>query len=50
MSIIKRLQNALQYVWDGAARIFSPADDKYPESGVQPFEGEPFDERKEHTY
>ena len=40
MNIIKWLQDIVQ----GVARIFSPPDDQYPETGVQPFEGDPYEE------
>lgn len=29
----------MRYVSEAAIRIFSPSDDNYPNSGVQPFEG-----------
>jgi hypothetical protein len=31
---------AIQYVVDAAGRIFTSSKDEYPESGVQPFEGD----------
>ena len=34
-------QKVFRYVYDAFVRIFSPRDDDYPETGVQPFEGEP---------
>ncbi|MCU0517561.1 MAG: hypothetical protein MUC60_12010 [Oscillatoria sp. Prado101] len=42
MNLPKTVEDAMQYVMAAAARIFSPTDDKYPEVGVQPFEGEPY--------
>jgi hypothetical protein len=30
-----------RYIASGAARIFSPDDDNYPKTGVQPFTGDP---------
>jgi len=45
MNLPKVLEDAMQYVMAAAGRIFSPTDDKYPEVGVQPFEGEPNKER-----
>jgi hypothetical protein len=30
-----------RYIAAGAARIFSPDDDDYPKTGVQPFTGDP---------
>ena len=41
MNVIKQWwNNANRYLWEAAARIFSPIDDNYPMIGVQPFEGE----------
>lgn len=48
MGTVKRMVNAVNqsvqkstaWVWDAARRIFSPNDDDYPATGVQPFEGE----------
>lgn len=34
-------QKAIHYISGGVTRIFSPADDNYPTSGVQPYEGDP---------
>ena len=42
MSISKTLKNIVQYITEGFARIFSPTDDEYPATGVQPFEGEEY--------
>jgi len=39
MNLSKSLANAMRYVSEAAVRIFSPSDDNYPNSGVQPFEG-----------
>jgi len=36
----------VRYLWEGVSRIFSPSDDRYPSTGVQPFEGEPADDKK----
>jgi hypothetical protein len=45
MAVFNKLQETLQYVWEGIQRIFGPTDDEYPKTGVQPYEGEPADER-----
>lgn len=42
MNISKMMDNLIQYISEAIARIFGPTDDEYPETGVQPFEGEPF--------
>ncbi|MEG4284776.1 isochorismate synthase [Microcoleus sp. A006_D1] len=39
MNLSKSFANAMRYVSEAAVRIFSPSDDNYPNSGVQPFEG-----------
>jgi hypothetical protein len=39
MNLSKSFANAMRYVSEAAIRIFSPSDDNYPNSGVQPFEG-----------
>lgn len=40
VSIGRPIQQASDWVLGAAGRIFSPSDDEYPETGVQPFEGE----------
>jgi hypothetical protein len=40
-------QKVFRYLSGGFLRIFSPRDDNYPETGVQPFEGKPAD-KKDH--
>ncbi|MCU0517560.1 MAG: hypothetical protein MUC60_12005 [Oscillatoria sp. Prado101] len=47
MNLPKVLEDAMQYVMAAAGRIFRPSDDKYPEVGVQPFQGEP--NKKRHS-
>lgn len=37
-----KLFGLVQYLTEGFARIFSPTDDHYPETGVQPFDSEPY--------
>jgi hypothetical protein len=46
----QKLAGMLQYLWDGVKRIFTARDDNYPATGVQPFDGEPVDEQKQHTW
>ncbi len=40
MNISKIFENITRYISQAVARIFSPTDDAYPKTGVQPFEGE----------
>ncbi len=42
MVIVKTLKNIVQYLTEGFARIFKPSDDQYPAIGIQPFEGEEY--------
>lgn len=42
MNIADSLQRALQFVWEGVLRLFSPDDGVYPAVGFQPFEGTPY--------
>ncbi len=44
--MFKALQNLVQYITEGFARIFSPSDDEYPEVGVQPFDSEAYSPSK----
>jgi hypothetical protein len=39
-------QKIIRYLAEATIRIFSPSDDQYPKTGVQPFEGDPA--KKEH--
>ncbi len=39
MNLSKSLTNAIRFVSEAAIRLFSPSDDNYPNTGVQPFEG-----------
>jgi hypothetical protein len=45
MSFSKMFANMTQYISEAVARIFGPTDDEYPNTGVQPFEGEPYKEK-----
>ncbi len=47
MKIFPWLQDTVQSILKGVARIFQPTDDNYPNTGVQPFEGEAYDERQQ---
>lgn len=46
MKIATMLDKIIGYFSDAAARIFGPNRDKYPATGLQPFEG---DVNKENT-
>jgi hypothetical protein len=46
MGIYKMFDNMTRYISEAAVRIFSPSDDAYPVTGVQPFTGEPFHKNK----
>lgn len=40
MSIPKVIDDVIQYFSGAVSRIFAPSDDHYPNTGVQPFEGD----------
>ncbi|MCU0535107.1 MAG: hypothetical protein MUD14_14565 [Hydrococcus sp. Prado102] len=40
MKLLSKIQENIQEVWKNILRIFSPPDDDYPKTGIQPFEGE----------
>ncbi|MEO1348191.1 MAG: hypothetical protein AAFW84_05225 [Cyanobacteria bacterium J06635_15] len=39
-SLFQFLQQMLDDISKASGRVFSPSDDDYPKSGVQPFEGD----------
>jgi hypothetical protein len=39
-SITNLIQKIVNYLSGGTTRIFTPTDDNYPATGVQPFEGD----------
>ncbi|MEO1147918.1 MAG: isochorismate synthase [Cyanobacteria bacterium J06638_22] len=40
MKALVSVNRALQYLWEGAFRIFTPNRDEVPAIGVQPYTGE----------
>ena len=47
MSIPKVIDDVIQYVSGAVSRIFSLSDDQYPNTGVQPFDGDV--DKKNHS-
>jgi hypothetical protein len=45
-SIGDATQQVVRYILSGFTRIFSPTKDDYPNVGIQPFEGEPADDKQ----
>lgn len=41
MKIFQWIQDIIQSIWNDVSGLFQPTDDDYPETGVQPFEGDP---------
>ncbi|MBV6626917.1 MAG: hypothetical protein KI793_28925 [Rivularia sp. (in: Bacteria)] len=39
-SVVEIPQKLIDFTTNGISRIFSPSDDDYPKSGVQPYEGD----------
>ena len=48
MKIFQWIENIVQYLANGVSRLFQSSDDDYPKTGVQPFEGEPYDESEQN--
>ena len=44
-SIVEIPQKFIKFTTNGVSRIFSPSDDDYPKSGVQPYEGDSAENR-----
>lgn len=44
MNVPKMFDSVVQYFSEAFALIFGPDRDSYPETGVQPFDGEPYSE------
>jgi hypothetical protein len=42
-SIVLLPQKVVRYIAEAGVKIFSPTQDDYPETGVQPFTGDPGD-------
>ena len=42
MNILESVQMTLSYIYEGAARLFSPNRDDYPTIGVSAFEGDAY--------
>jgi hypothetical protein len=47
MGMARFFDNVIQYISGAVSRIFAPSDDAYPNTGVQPFDGEP--NRRPHS-
>ena len=47
MTMPKVIDDLIQFFSEAVSRIFGPTDDQYPNTGVQPFEGDP--NRKTHS-
>jgi len=49
MTLLQKINIAFVYIAEAAYRIFSPHDDVYPATGVQPYSGMPYN-RKMHRW
>jgi len=45
MTIFKSIREAFTFLAEAAYRIFSPHDDMYPATGLQPYSGESYSRR-----
>ncbi len=41
MKLFNKVNSASQSLFAAAARLFGPSEDRYPETGVQPYTGDP---------
>ena len=46
MTFSQMLRNAFTFLAEAAYRIFSPHDDEYPTTGVQPYTGRVYSKRR----
>jgi hypothetical protein len=49
-SLLEAIQRLIGYMSGAVTRIFSPTDDRYPETGVQPFEGDLSDQNNSRRH
>jgi hypothetical protein len=42
MGLVQIVKQFTKYITEGFVEIFSPDHDDYPKVGLQPFEGEPY--------
>jgi hypothetical protein len=47
MNIVQSVRNTLSYLTEAAFRLFHLNNDEYPNTGVQPYSGEPHSRRTE---
>ncbi|NJM99572.1 MAG: nicotinate phosphoribosyltransferase [Phormidesmis sp. RL_2_1] len=45
MTFFQTLNSVFNYLAEGFYRIFSPHDDAYPATGIQPYAGTPYSKR-----
>lgn len=45
MTFFQAINNAFIYLAEGVYRIFSPHDDAYPATGIQPYSGDSYARR-----
>jgi hypothetical protein len=50
MKVAQAIGDTLRYLSEAAVRLFAPSRDEYPETGVQPFTGEPYSRWVSHSH
>jgi hypothetical protein len=50
MEFSRKISTATQHIVEAAMRIFSPTNDAYPNTGIQPFTGTPYKDGKSHHH
>lgn len=48
MTFFQTLNSVLVYLAEGFYRIFSPHDDAYPATGIQPYSGVPYSKQSDN--
>lgn len=49
MKIFTWIQDMVKSIWNDVGNLFKPTNDDYPKSGVQPFEGDPYDDKQKYS-
>lgn len=48
MTLLQKINATFVYIAEAVYRIFSPQDDAYPATGLQPFSGMPYSKKLKH--
>ena len=48
--LAQKFMNAVEYIGDAIARIFTPNKDNFPATGAQPYKGDPASDKYSDKY